>query len=96
MDEVSSLPALPVKPSPVWLLSVSWVGRGQKPQCVVMTGYAPSEEQAQGTAVAAAKRHIGDKPPKGGVGVVAVELTPATLEEMLERSRAWYAENPNE
>lgn len=93
MDEVSSLPA---KSNRVWLMGVSWVGRGQKPQCVVMTGSAPSEEQAQGAAVSAAKHHIGDKPPKGGVGVVAVELTPATLEEMLERSRAWYAENPNE
>lgn len=93
MDEVTPLPT---KPARCWLLGVSWVGRGQKPQCVVMTGYAPTEEQAQGAAVGAARRHIGDKQPKGGVAVVAVELTPETLEEMLARSRAWYEENPDE
>jgi hypothetical protein len=85
-----------VKPARIWIASVSWVARGQKPQCVVSTSAALTEDHARQSAVNAAKPYIGDRLPKGGLGVVVTELTPAMLEEMLERSSAWYEEHPDE
>lgn len=85
-----------VTPGRAWLLSVCWIGRGQKPQAVVMTALGGTEDDARAQAVKMAREHIGDKPPKGGVGVVAVELLPGTIREMLERSEAHYEANPVE
>ena len=84
-----------MKPARIWLVGVCWVGRGQKPQSVVMTASGGTEDEARGQAVATARPHIGNHAPKGGVGVVAVELLPGSLREMLERSEAYYKENPN-
>lgn len=85
-----------VTPAKVWLIGVCWIGRGQKPQSVVMTAAGDTEEAVRGQAIMTARPHIGNKAPKGGVGVVAVELLPGTLREMLERSEAYYKEHPYE
>lgn len=85
-----------VNPGRVWLIGVCWVGRGQKPQSVVMTAVGGTDDDARAQAVRLAREHIGDKAPKGGVGVVAVELLPGTLREMLERTEAYYEANPVE
>ncbi len=85
-----------VSPGRVWLIGVCWIGRGHKPQSVVMTAVGGTDDDARAQAVRMAREHIGDKAPKGGVGVVAVELLPGTLREMLERSEAHYEANPEE
>ncbi len=84
------------KASRIWLVGVCWIGRGQKPQSVVMTAAGDSEDAARSQAISTARPWIGEKVPRGGVGVVTVELLPGSLREMLARSEAYYQENGDE